>query len=173
MPHRSDRQDAMDLLASWTNLNLRHVPGVNGSNIDESAKPDHTPTSLRASELGCWRAHANVWKQMRLRTASTGTSLTSDNATTSQTQTALISLQHTRISSFLRMTIFFVDFRMMAKMLNLSREQVESRRLISPSWKPTCTMAYAITKHGAQRLLLHSGYLGLSDSVDLDIINHV
>ncbi|KAJ5381905.1 uncharacterized protein N7496_004333 [Penicillium cataractarum] len=38
-------------------------PGVNGSLLLEKALPEGSG-SLRPEQLGCWRAHANVWKRM-------------------------------------------------------------------------------------------------------------
>lgn len=34
-----------------------------GSNIHDEAKPQGS-TSLRPSQLGCWRSHADVWKRV-------------------------------------------------------------------------------------------------------------
>ncbi|KAK9360611.1 hypothetical protein V1504DRAFT_454051 [Lipomyces starkeyi] len=44
-------------------------------------------------------------------------------------------------------------------------------RVISPSYGPVCTLSYAITRRGAQRLLLNLSYLGLSTAVDVDMLN--
>ncbi|KAJ5494918.1 hypothetical protein N7539_000034 [Penicillium diatomitis] len=63
MPHRLDRQDAISLISSFTGLSTTLEPGVNGSLIQEKAKPDGSAI-LRPEQLGCWRAHANVWKRM-------------------------------------------------------------------------------------------------------------
>ena len=37
------------------------VPGVKGEDIVDKAKPWMSET-LHSAALGCWRAHANVWK---------------------------------------------------------------------------------------------------------------
>ncbi|EPS34900.1 putative lipopolysaccharide beta-1,4-N-acetylgalactosaminyltransferase [Penicillium oxalicum 114-2] len=63
MPHRLDRQDAISLISSLTGLSTTLEPGVNGSLIQQKAKPDGSGI-LRPEQLGCWRAHANVWKRM-------------------------------------------------------------------------------------------------------------
>ncbi|KAK9241157.1 hypothetical protein V1525DRAFT_393853 [Lipomyces kononenkoae] len=64
MPDRSDRQDAMHLLASFYDLKLTLVPGVNGSEVNIKAIPDEMPADARPSVLGCWRAHANAWRYL-------------------------------------------------------------------------------------------------------------
>ncbi|KAK9319885.1 hypothetical protein V1517DRAFT_265455, partial [Lipomyces orientalis] len=63
MPYRTDRQDAMELLASVYGLNLTYIPGVDGAAIVDKAKPLHHYW-LRAPELGCWRAHVDAWRYL-------------------------------------------------------------------------------------------------------------
>ncbi|KAJ8098166.1 hypothetical protein POJ06DRAFT_258710 [Lipomyces tetrasporus] len=43
-------------------------------------------------------------------------------------------------------------------------------RAITPSWNPVCTMGYAITRKGAERLILDISYRGITAPVDIDII---
>ncbi|KAL7270472.1 hypothetical protein RUND412_006826 [Rhizina undulata] len=62
MPYRTDRQDAMNILATYTNMKLKLVQGVDGSTINEKAKPDNT--KIEGNELGCWRAHADAWRKV-------------------------------------------------------------------------------------------------------------
>ncbi|KAK9241922.1 hypothetical protein V1506DRAFT_549181 [Lipomyces tetrasporus] len=64
MPDRTDRQDAMNLLAYSYGLKLKLLPGVSGADISSKAIPDEVPQRLRESELGCWRAHANAWRYL-------------------------------------------------------------------------------------------------------------
>ncbi|KAK9328764.1 hypothetical protein V1520DRAFT_345139 [Lipomyces starkeyi] len=64
MPDRTDRQDAMNLLAYTFGLKLKFLPGVSGADISTKAIPDEVPKRLRLSELGCWRAHANAWRYL-------------------------------------------------------------------------------------------------------------
>ncbi|KAK9366985.1 hypothetical protein V1509DRAFT_611058 [Lipomyces kononenkoae] len=64
MPDRSDRQDAMHLLASFYDLKLKLVPGVNGSEVSSKSIPDEMPADVRPSVLGCWRAHADAWRYL-------------------------------------------------------------------------------------------------------------
>ncbi|KAK9385363.1 hypothetical protein V1515DRAFT_608417 [Lipomyces mesembrius] len=64
MPDRTDRQDAMNLLSSFAGIKIKLIPGVNGSEISPKAIPDQAPSDIRASVLGCWRAHANAWRYL-------------------------------------------------------------------------------------------------------------
>ncbi|KAK9496284.1 hypothetical protein V1508DRAFT_408192 [Lipomyces doorenjongii] len=64
MPDRTDRQDAMNLLASSSGLKLKLSPGVNGSHVSPKAIPDEAPQGIRPSVLGCYRAHANAWRYL-------------------------------------------------------------------------------------------------------------
>ncbi|KAK9485135.1 hypothetical protein V1527DRAFT_467620 [Lipomyces starkeyi] len=64
MPERTDRQDAMNLLASSSGLKLKLSPGVNGSHVSPKAIPDEAPQGIRPSVLGCYRAHANAWRYL-------------------------------------------------------------------------------------------------------------
>ncbi|KAJ8100055.1 hypothetical protein POJ06DRAFT_123022 [Lipomyces tetrasporus] len=64
MPERTDRQDAMSLLADSFGLELKLVPGVRGTDISPKAIPDEVPEKMRPSELGCWRAHADAWRYL-------------------------------------------------------------------------------------------------------------
>lgn len=48
------------------------------------------------------------------------------------------------------------------------------RRVIAPSWYPVCTIAYAVTRRGAEKLLYHiGGYNGIGSPVDLAMIDAV
>ncbi|KAK9321114.1 hypothetical protein V1517DRAFT_183005 [Lipomyces orientalis] len=64
MPERTDRQDAMNLLADSFGLQLKLVPGVRGTDMSPKAIPDEVPEKMRPSELGCWRAHADAWRYL-------------------------------------------------------------------------------------------------------------
>ncbi|KAK9234924.1 hypothetical protein V1525DRAFT_428189 [Lipomyces kononenkoae] len=54
--------------------------------------------------------------------------------------------------------------------LGIEGDDVGKKRLLSPAYGPACTMGYAITRRGAQRLLLHLSYMRLRGPVDLDIM---
>ncbi|KAK9244525.1 hypothetical protein V1506DRAFT_554581 [Lipomyces tetrasporus] len=54
MPERTDRQDAMNLAASMSELKLRLINGPSRIIMQK--------WTLRPSELGCWRAHADAWR---------------------------------------------------------------------------------------------------------------
>ncbi|RPB18846.1 hypothetical protein L211DRAFT_766608, partial [Terfezia boudieri ATCC MYA-4762] len=68
MPERTDRQDTMRLIASYMDLDFTYVPGVNGSTIVDKALPydpiKKPPKAPTPAELGCWRAHANIWTEI-------------------------------------------------------------------------------------------------------------
>ncbi|KAF2120014.1 hypothetical protein BDV96DRAFT_486075 [Lophiotrema nucula] len=74
MPYRTDRQDALSLIASAAGLKLTMFPGVSGDAIHEKARPpllgggdnlyDWEHDGKPKPALGIWRAHANVWKYM-------------------------------------------------------------------------------------------------------------
>ncbi|KAF8419075.1 glycosyltransferase family 25-domain-containing protein [Tirmania nivea] len=68
LPERTDRQDTMRLIASYMGLDFTYVPGVNGSTIADKALPydinNPPPKPPTPAELGCWRAHANVWARI-------------------------------------------------------------------------------------------------------------
>ncbi|KAK7202894.1 LPS glycosyltransferase [Myxozyma melibiosi] len=221
MPSRTDRQDAMTLLASWSGLILHHFPGVDGASIERKARPDHTPDDMPLSALGCWRAHANVWRHFLSTNLETVLVLEDDLdwdvniheifelfslymqsntlRTTPpphhETESAPYGLDWDILNlgqcynqpNADRLDLFatykdpylpssldsvFVDMRMMMQQFKLSPEDMQTNRVVSPSWQPTCTMAYALTRSGAQRMLFHSSYAGLHEPVDLEIISH-
>lgn len=64
------------------------------------------------------------------------------------------------------------DFVRLLAQVGLQEDEIAGKRSITPTWKPTCTMGYAITKRGAQRMLLHMSYLGLNHPVDIEIAEH-
>ncbi|KAK7202893.1 hypothetical protein BZA70DRAFT_86345 [Myxozyma melibiosi] len=220
MPHRTDRQDAMNLLASWTGIRLRHLPGVDGSKIDEKAKPDFTPEDMTTSVLGCWRAHANAWREMldskvetmlvleddidwdvnihdimeRFSFQMQNNSLRTHVITPHERDSAPYGLDWDLINMGQcynhanpdRPDLFITypdptappidslsnSIKQFLEFFKVTRDEMESKRLISPSFHPICTMAYALTRRGAQRLLLHSSYAGLHGPVDLEISDH-
>ncbi|KAF2246237.1 glycosyltransferase family 25 protein [Trematosphaeria pertusa] len=67
MPYRTDRQDAMSLLAAATGLKVTLIPGVDVSTMHPKAKPllpFVDPAKANDSFLGVWRAHANAWRHI-------------------------------------------------------------------------------------------------------------
>ncbi|KAK9368147.1 hypothetical protein V1509DRAFT_624393 [Lipomyces kononenkoae] len=64
MPGRTDRQDAMNMLAWFTDISLKLVPGVDGTVVPPKAIPDSAPKDIQPSVLGCFRAHANAWQYL-------------------------------------------------------------------------------------------------------------
>ncbi|KAF2794435.1 glycosyltransferase family 25 protein [Melanomma pulvis-pyrius CBS 109.77] len=64
MPYRTDRQDALSLIAAVTGLKLTMIPGVSADEIHPKAMPPHVGNNnmTGTAALGIWRAHANVWR---------------------------------------------------------------------------------------------------------------
>ncbi|KAF2466252.1 uncharacterized protein BDR25DRAFT_293643 [Lindgomyces ingoldianus] len=66
MPYRTDRQDALSLLAAVSGIKLTMIPGIDPKTIHHKAEPHmiggNNMTATPA--LGCWRAHANAWKHI-------------------------------------------------------------------------------------------------------------
>ncbi|KAK7206463.1 hypothetical protein BZA70DRAFT_309322 [Myxozyma melibiosi] len=68
LPTRSDRQDAMSLLASETNFTITDtIPGVFSKDVDEKAYPPGPGREKMATEryfpyLGSWRSHMNLFR---------------------------------------------------------------------------------------------------------------
>ncbi|PSN62289.1 hypothetical protein BS50DRAFT_592489 [Corynespora cassiicola Philippines] len=63
MPYRTDRQDALSLLAAVTGLRLTMIPGVDVSTVHRKARPPGLSEDKQNDPLvGVWRAHANTWR---------------------------------------------------------------------------------------------------------------
>ncbi|KAK9479777.1 hypothetical protein V1514DRAFT_327370 [Lipomyces japonicus] len=216
MPFRTDRQDAVHLLASIHGLKMSKVDGVVGESIHSKSVPDGG-AGLRPPELGCWRAHVNVWREFLDSGKDTmlvlEDDLDFDVNIKNIFQRISIQMQHNQLrvtppteheqrsapygldwdvmylgqcsdyaSDRKYLSQIFDDpdtpsradthphFVGMMNSLGIYGKQIGKVRVISPSWGPVCTLAYAITRAGAQRLLLNLSYLGLTTAVDVDII---
>ncbi|KAJ4293341.1 hypothetical protein N0V90_008623 [Kalmusia sp. IMI 367209] len=67
MPYRTDRQDAMALIAAQTGIKLNKlIHGVASSDVHEKARPltAHPKDDPKKPWLGVWRAHADAWRYM-------------------------------------------------------------------------------------------------------------
>ncbi|KAF2115868.1 hypothetical protein BDV96DRAFT_687040 [Lophiotrema nucula] len=64
MPYRTDRQDALALLAAETGLRLTMIPGISTDDMSEKGLPvTNNPThDPHWPWVGIWRAHANAWR---------------------------------------------------------------------------------------------------------------
>ncbi|KAF2115002.1 hypothetical protein BDV96DRAFT_576288 [Lophiotrema nucula] len=64
MPYRTDRQDALSLIAAASGLKLTMIPGVSNDDVHPKAMPaNNGPHDFtKKAWLGVWRAHANVWR---------------------------------------------------------------------------------------------------------------
>ncbi|KAK9491656.1 hypothetical protein V1508DRAFT_421210 [Lipomyces doorenjongii] len=54
--------------------------------------------------------------------------------------------------------------------LGIHGRNLGKMRAIAPAWSPVCTMGYAITRKGAERLILDLSYRGITAAIDIDII---
>ncbi|KAK9385117.1 hypothetical protein V1515DRAFT_297219 [Lipomyces mesembrius] len=215
MPYRTDRQDAMNLLASMSGIKIKLIDGVDGDSIDAKAVPDNA--DLRSSVLGCWRAHADAWSYVIDNDFETALILEDDidwdenihqifHDLSLQMQNNKLRLvkptDHERTSApyGLDWDVLFLgqcldqanpDHRDLVQIyddpnvpsrkdtqkvfldqmesLGVKGDDVGKNRLLSPAYGPACTMGYAITRRGAQRLLLNLSYLGLRGPVDNDM----
>ncbi|KAK9327851.1 hypothetical protein V1520DRAFT_23527 [Lipomyces starkeyi] len=220
MPDRTDRQDAMNLAASMSGLKLRLINGVDGGSISLKAIPDNNANkwTLRLSELGCWRAHADAWRYVIDSNIETALIIEDDidwdknvhqifqdlssqmqNSTlrlvppTDREQTGapygldwdvLIMGQCYDAAHPKRLDLVHVYddpnvpsrkdteevFLKQMESLGVRGNDVGKKRLLSPAYGPICTMGYAITRRGAQRLLLNLSYLSLRGPVDMDMM---
>ncbi|ORY16391.1 hypothetical protein BCR34DRAFT_597681 [Clohesyomyces aquaticus] len=66
MPWRTDRQDALSLLAAISGIKMKLIPGINPSDMHVKGEPHmlNGQNMTGSPALGCWRAHANAWKYM-------------------------------------------------------------------------------------------------------------
>ncbi|TLD08826.1 uncharacterized protein PgNI_07632 [Pyricularia grisea] len=69
LPHRHDRFDSAAIQSLLSDLEITNFPAVVDTDIkDQGLPPTSKPGLLKSSEIGCWRAHANVWQyQLRNR----------------------------------------------------------------------------------------------------------
>ncbi|KAK9461814.1 uncharacterized protein V1516DRAFT_264050 [Lipomyces oligophaga] len=216
MPARLDRQDAMSLMGSYSGLKFKYIPGVDGNDISPKALPVGVSSTLRPSELGCWRAHVNAWRYLldqsdaetmlileddldwdvrvheifeRLSLNMQENPLRIDKASAHEKSSApygldwdfmflghcldssnpkRLDLVHTYDDPTLPSDIskYTYEIKQTMRSMGIGNSQIVKQRAISPTWGPACTMAYAITRRGAQRLLFQLSYLTLRGPVD-------
>ncbi|PKS11688.1 hypothetical protein jhhlp_001676 [Lomentospora prolificans] len=67
LPERTDRRDAMALMAAATGLELTFADGVRGANVLEKALPpgQRNKNIQSMGAIGSWRAHMNVLQRLR------------------------------------------------------------------------------------------------------------
>ncbi|KND88357.1 hypothetical protein TOPH_06972 [Tolypocladium ophioglossoides CBS 100239] len=79
LPSRTDRRDGMTLQAALSNLDIRFVDGVVGSNVLEKAVPKpQNKEHLRGPGLGSWRGHMNAIQKVVRRNLSSALILEDD-----------------------------------------------------------------------------------------------
>ncbi|KAL7793134.1 glycosyltransferase family 25 protein [Trichoderma ceciliae] len=65
LPERSDKRDAMELMASLSGFDIEWVDGVKPSSIPNKAVPfGIDPAAIRDNFLGSWRGHMNAIRQV-------------------------------------------------------------------------------------------------------------
>ncbi|KAH0489130.1 hypothetical protein TgHK011_009574 [Trichoderma gracile] len=65
LPERSDKRDALELMASLTGFDIEWVDGVKPSSIPNKAVPyGIDPAAIRDNFLGSWRGHMNAIRQV-------------------------------------------------------------------------------------------------------------
>ncbi|KAK9242254.1 hypothetical protein V1506DRAFT_548167 [Lipomyces tetrasporus] len=217
MPERTDRQDAMNMLASAFGLKLKLVPGVRGTEMSPKAIPEGVPERMQPSELGCWRAHVDAWRYLLDSDMDTLLIFEDDldwNPNVKKTlETLSLQMQNSKIrltepSNYERerapygldWDVLYVgsckdganpEFKHIAQIWDdpdvpdiehlkpatletlhdygLVDADIGRKRVLAPAYRTLCTTAYAITRQGAQRLLLTMSYLGLHAAVDNDM----
>ena len=200
------------LMASYANLTLTYVPGVNGSQIAQKAKPFKATVHL--AELGAWRAHANVWRSfLERRRYDTALILEDDldwdvdiGAIMQRIAQHMPAAASTPPYGHEDWDVFWIgaclhglnksmttpeEFRDIeaarfddplapnsTQLREYDRQyfrknspggeyKAEGERVIHQAYEPICTMAYAITRRGAERLLYNVGYSELGSPVDI------
>jgi len=66
LPERTDRRDAMTLMATVTGIKLTFVDGVRGADVLEKALPpgQRNKNIQSMGAIGSWRAHMNVLQRL-------------------------------------------------------------------------------------------------------------
>lgn len=65
LPSRGDRRDAMTLAAAVSGLDIEFIDGIVGSDVDpKTLSLVGEAKGLRPPELGIWRAHLNVYREI-------------------------------------------------------------------------------------------------------------
>ncbi|KAF5860529.1 hypothetical protein ETB97_001429 [Aspergillus alliaceus] len=219
LPQRTDRQDAMSLVAAVSGLSLTLEHGVNGSLMSSKARPEYSE-SLRPEQLGSWRGHANTWKRIIDEKVETALIMEDDGDWDVNVRdiSKELSRQLSRQSLFSELmptkspkiapygpgwdvlylgtcwdipnidtrppsfayhdphapsrTELAPSFTGELEGWGLKVTGNTRHRLVAPSWYPVCTLGYAVTNRGAQKLLYNlGGYRGIGSPVDLAIID--
>ncbi|KAM3447089.1 hypothetical protein MY5147_010022 [Beauveria neobassiana] len=195
MPHRQDRQDSMTIIDMFLQ--------VDGNTVHEKARPKGSQ-ALRPEQLGCWRSHANVWRtiineriqtaiileddadwdvrvhdifqtlslQMRKRTAREGELRSHDANAPYGLDWDLL---YVGTCWNINPEIVRISFAYQKELEYWGASSENTRvRVIAPSWYPVCTVGYAVTLQGAQKLLYTVGNeKGLDAPVDLAMISRI
>jgi GR25 family glycosyltransferase involved in LPS biosynthesis len=89
LPERNDKRDALELAAALTGLQITWIDGVPGDKMHPKATPPiHFEPELQAKyvygmpqdgQIGCWRGHMNIWREM-IRTGVSSALILEDDA---------------------------------------------------------------------------------------------
>jgi hypothetical protein len=65
LPTRPDRRDQLTLMASISKIDITYSDGTQYTHRSQTSKglPSHT-SSMPLGKLGCYRAHANIWRRI-------------------------------------------------------------------------------------------------------------
>ncbi|RDA84728.1 hypothetical protein CP532_5254 [Ophiocordyceps camponoti-leonardi (nom. inval.)] len=66
LPSRHDRRDGIALQAAFTDLSIDFADGLDGASVTEKSLPKtkENVTAIQGGELGAWRGHANIWREI-------------------------------------------------------------------------------------------------------------
>ncbi|KAK9349728.1 hypothetical protein V1523DRAFT_356542 [Lipomyces doorenjongii] len=218
MPGRTDRQDAMNVLAWFSGITLRLVPGVDGTVMPPKAIPDSAPKDIPPSVLGCFRAHANAWQYL-LQTGMDTLLIFEDDIdwdpNIKETMERLsLQMQNSKLrqhppSDYERKNApYGLDWDVLyvgsykhggnpelkdvvqtwadpdvpglkgvrgkggilsaLRMAGLNDSELETKRMLTPSYRTEKNTAYAISRQGAARLLFLLSYIGDLKAGDVD-----
>ncbi|KAF2642605.1 hypothetical protein P280DRAFT_478694 [Massarina eburnea CBS 473.64] len=70
-PWRTDRKDAMSLMASFHDISFDWVDGIDPEQIKETAYPPGNHREVNQGARGCWRAHMNALREVITQNLST------------------------------------------------------------------------------------------------------
>lgn len=62
-PWRTDRRDAMSLMAAYHDISVNWIDGINATQMQESAYPPGKHRFMSEGVRGCWRAHMNALRE--------------------------------------------------------------------------------------------------------------
>lgn len=198
LDYRWDRDDSIRLQAALTGISPIKSSAVASSDIREKGiSPISNDVAIQATQLACFRSHANLWSEMiennwstmlileadaawdlaikpimSRMSAALNALLQSTNATEkdpySHEQWDMISLGHCFDGpSNMNDNLIYSDPDVQDNQ-SFFGQKLENERVIRRSGGPACTTAYAVSQSGARKLLARSA-LDMNKPIDLII----